>query len=89
MSSVSVKEAGAVQRVDAFYEAYIDAVRAGDTATAKELRAANLSQAAQKNVAKWESDNAADGVLHAQNARSRTRSSTTRPPRAAPTCTPT
>ncbi|GHH73861.1 hypothetical protein GCM10018793_13510 [Streptomyces sulfonofaciens] len=58
---------GAVQRVDTFYNAYIDAVRVDDFATADKLRAEYLSSAAQADVESWEEANHANGILHAQD----------------------
>lgn len=57
----------AVERVDTFYNAYIDAVQEEDFATADALRAEYLSDAAQAEVDSWEEANHANGILHAQN----------------------
>lgn len=57
----------AVEYVDTFYNAYIDAVREEDFATADTLRAESLTSAAQADVASWEEANHANGILRAQN----------------------
>ncbi|GHJ38358.1 hypothetical protein [Streptomyces sp. TS71-3] len=58
---------GAVQRVDTFYNAYIDAVRSEDFTTADKLVAEYLSSRAQADVESWQEANHANGILHAQN----------------------
>ncbi|WP_030153944.1 hypothetical protein [Streptomyces sp. NRRL S-244] len=66
-SSVSGSPEGAFSRIATFYGAYIDAVYDGDGTRAKQLRAAYLSAPLQRELAKWEQTNHADGVLRAQN----------------------
>ncbi|MFK0218285.1 hypothetical protein ACIQWN_08805 [Streptomyces vinaceus] len=65
--SVSGSPEGALSRITVFYGAYIDAVYDGDGTRAKQLRAGYLSAPLQREVAKWEESNHADGVLRAQN----------------------
>ncbi|MFJ3912577.1 hypothetical protein [Streptomyces vinaceus] len=65
--SVSGSPEGAFSRITVFYGAYIDAVYDGDGTRAKQLRAAYLSAPLQRELAKWEETNHADGVLRAQN----------------------
>ncbi|KMO97812.1 hypothetical protein [Streptomyces roseus] len=65
--SVSGGPESALSRITVFYGAYIDAVYDGDGARAKQLRAAYLSAPLQRELAKWEETNHADGVLRAQN----------------------
>ncbi|WP_406186664.1 hypothetical protein [Streptomyces sp. NBC_01006] len=65
--SVSGSPEGAFSRIATFYGAYIDAVYDGDGTRAKQLRAAYLSAPLQRELAKWEETNHADGVLRAQN----------------------
>ncbi|MEU9175688.1 hypothetical protein AB0C90_02265 [Streptomyces sp. NPDC048550] len=65
--SVSGSPEGAFSRIATFYGAYIDAVYDNDGTRAKQLRAAYLSAPLQRELAKWEETNHADGVLRAQN----------------------
>ncbi|MFF4105013.1 hypothetical protein [Streptomyces sp. NPDC001903] len=65
--SVSGSPEGAFSRIATFYGAYIDAVYDGDGTRARQLRAAYLSVPLQRELAKWEETNHADGVLRAQN----------------------
>ncbi|MFE5772898.1 hypothetical protein ACFQ7O_31585 [Streptomyces sp. NPDC056485] len=65
--SVSGSPEAAFSRITVFYGAYIDAVYDGDGTRAKQLRAAYLSAPLQRELAKWEETNHADGVLRAQN----------------------
>ncbi|WP_030296303.1 hypothetical protein [Streptomyces katrae] len=65
--SVSGSPEGAFSRIATFYGAYIDAVYDNDGTRAEQLRAAYLSVPLQRELAKWEEANHADGVLRAQN----------------------
>ncbi|MFI5999409.1 hypothetical protein ACIA98_03180 [Streptomyces sp. NPDC051366] len=65
--SVSGGPESAFSRIATFYGAYIDAVYDEDGTRAKQLRAAYLSAPLQRELAKWEETNHADGVLRAQN----------------------
>ncbi|MFD7099442.1 hypothetical protein [Streptomyces xanthophaeus] len=65
--SVSGSPEGAFTRIADFYGAYIDAVYDGDGRTAEQLRAFYLSEPLRAELAQWEENNHADGVLRAQN----------------------
>ncbi|RKN41630.1 hypothetical protein [Streptomyces hoynatensis] len=51
-----------------FYQDYSEAVRANDQTLAEQLLTDNLTETARDEVAAWEAENGADGVLFAQNA---------------------
>ena len=51
-----------------FYQEYSEAVRENDQTLAEQLLADNLTETAREEVAAWEAENGADGVLFAQDA---------------------
>ncbi|MFI5873616.1 hypothetical protein ACIBAH_14405 [Streptomyces sp. NPDC051445] len=66
--SVSGKPSDNITRIADFYGAYIDAVNdEGGGKLADELRKHYLTPALQKELAAWEDENHANGVLRAQN----------------------
>lgn len=53
--------------VERFYDGYITALGEGDTETAEQLRQSHLRADYQEELARWEEQHQADGVLRSQN----------------------
>lgn len=66
-SAASEDTPAVVTEVEKFYQGYISALGEGDDEQAKSLRKAALTESLQNDLAEWEQQNAADGVLRTQN----------------------